>query len=312
MNNTLTTSALLGSLLLGACATAPQPPLALVEARATLRRAEADPAVGALAPLELKKAADSLARATKLLDDGGSRDGIESAAYIARQQALTALAIADAKSSDAAIAGAQTERERVRADLRSAEAQAGIAQAQAGMAQAQAGAARQQAAVSEQRADSAEQRNLQAQAQATEAQQQAGLLQQRLNTLQATQTERGMLVTLGDVLFESNHADIKPGAQGSLRKLADFLHSYPKRGVLIEGHTDNIGSAGANETLSRRRADAVGAMLAGMGVAGPRVATVGYGEDYPVADNRSDSNRALNRRVEIYIAESDQPVRARR
>ena len=121
-----------------------------------------------------------------------------------------------------------------------------------------------------------------------------------------------MLVTLGDVLFESNHADIKPGAQVSLRKLADFLHSYPKRGVLIEGHTDNIGSAGANETLSRRRADAVGTMLAGMGVAGPRVATVGYGEDYPVADNRSDSNRALNRRVEIYIAESDQPVRARR
>ena len=73
------------------------------------------------------------------------------------------------------------------------------------------------------------------------------MLQQRLNTLQATQTERGMLVTLGDVLFESNHADIKPGAQGSLRKLADFLHSYPKRGVLI----------GIAPTASARRRESV-------------------------------------------------------
>lgn len=310
MNLTLTTSALLGSLLLGACASTPQPSLALIEARSALRTAEADPAVASLAPLELKKATDSMERANRLLAEDRSKDSIDSAAYIAGQQARTAMAIAQAKGNDAAIAGAQSERERLRADLRGAEAQ---------RAQAQAGAARRQAAVSEQRADSADQRSVLAQAQATEAQQQAGqlqqqatLLQQRLDAMQATPTERGMLVTLGDVLFESNRADVKPGAQTSLRKLADFLQSYPTRLVLIEGHTDNVGAAATNEALSRRRAESVNDVLAGMGVAGRRVSTVGYGEDYPVADNRSETNRALNRRVEIYIAENDQPVRARR
>ncbi|NRF67116.1 OmpA family protein [Aquincola sp. S2] len=311
MKHTLTTGALLGSLLLAACATTPMPPPALVEARSALRQAEADPAVAALAPLELKKAVDALQRANTLFaEDRSSPAAIDSAAYIAGQQARTAMAAAQAKGNEAAIAGAQVERERIRADLRTAEAQR--ARAQTGVALAQAGMAREQAAVSAQRADSADQRSALAQAQATEAQQQTAQLQQRLSALQATPTERGLLVTLGDVLFETNQAAIKPAAQGSLRKLAEFLQVYPGRVILIEGHTDNVGTAATNEVLSRRRADAVNAMLAGMGVSGQRVTTVGYGEDYPVADNITDTNRALNRRVEIYIAENDQPIRTRR
>ena len=296
MNHTLTAGALLAALMIGACATTQAPPPALVEARATVRNAELDPAVLSFAPLELKKATASLTRANELLAKGEPVADVNSAAYIANQQAKTALAVAKAKTNDTAVGASQVERERARADVRTVEAQR----------------AQTQTAAAEQRATGAEQQAAAATANAAGVQQQNAQLQQRLNELQAKQTERGMLVTLGDVLFEYNRAEVKPGAQASLRKLADFLQQYPNRQVLIEGYTDDTGSAAYNEALSLRRADAVDSALVGMGVAAQRVATVGYGKDFPIASNSSDTNRALNRRVEVYIAENDQPVRARR
>ena len=310
MNRTLTTSALLTSLLLGACATTQAPPQALLEARTMLRQAELDPAVLTHAPLELREASASLTRANQLQAQGEPLAAIVSAAYIASQQTKTATAIAQAKGNDGTIAGADVERERTRADIRTgeakrAQAEATTAQAQAATAQAQTTAARQQTANAEQRASGAELQANAAMATAADAKQQ-------LADLQAKQTDRGMLVTLGDVLFESNRAEVKPSAQASLRKLADFLQKNPSRQVLIEGHTDSMGSAAANNNLSRRRADAVDNALIAMGIASQRASAVGYGEDYPVADNATDTNRALNRRVEVYIAENDQPVKQRR
>ncbi|HEV8690360.1 MAG TPA: OmpA family protein [Ideonella sp.] len=299
MNRTPFTAALgvaISAALLTACSTVTLPPPALSQARGAVRSAELDPAVLNLAPLELKKATDSLARANALFNQGKPAAEVSSAAYVANVQAQTAVAIAQAKTHDTAITGMQAEREKARAD---AQAMA------ASKAQVQAGA-------SERRAVSAEQQTAVAQASASDAQQLAAQLKLRLAELQAQQTERGMLVTLGDVLFETGRSDVKPAAQTSLHKLADFLAQYPARRVLIEGHTDNVGSSLYNEGLSLRRAEAVDTALIGMGVAGKRVATVGYGEDYPVADNATDTNRALNRRVEVYIAENDQPVRARR
>ena len=310
MNRTLIAGAVLSSLILGACATSQPPPTALVDARTTLRQAELDPAVLTHAPLELKKATDSLNRANRLQEQGEPVDEIRSAAHVANQQAKTAMAIAKAKGNDVAIAGAEADRERARSEMLAG--QASRAQADTRAAQAQSSNAQQQAASAEQRASGAEARTLAAQAGAADARRQADQLQQQLAELQATQTERGMLVTLGDVLFENNRADVKPGAQASLAKLAAFLQQNPSRSVLIEGHTDSVGSAASNATLSRRRADAVDGALEGLGLAANRATTVGYGEDYPVADNTSASNRALNRRVEIYIAGNDQPVKPRR
>jgi outer membrane protein OmpA-like peptidoglycan-associated protein len=303
MNRTLTASALLTSLLVGACATSQPPPAALVEARATLRSAELDANVLTYAPLELKKATASLTRADQLQDKGEPVADIRSAAYIASQQAKTAMAIAQAKGNEVAIASAEVDREHMRGDMLAGQAQR--AQAAAQSAQARSSVAQQQAANAEQRASGAE-------AQAAAARSQADQLAQQLAALQATQTERGMLVTLGDVLFEFNRAEVKPEAQVSLHKLADFLQQHPTRHILIEGHTDSVGSAAANNTLSLRRADAVDMALVGMGLAAQRVTTVGYGEEFPVADNATDTNRALNRRVEVYIAENDQPVPLRR
>jgi len=324
MNRTLATGALMSSLLLGACATAPSPPPALVEARGVVLGAETDPAVNALAPLELKKATDTLARANLLMTKGEPQAEISSAAYVASQQARTAMAIAQAKGNDTAIAGSEADRERARADMRTLEAtrargQADVARAQTGVAREQAAQAEQRASGAEQRASGAEQRASGAEqqaalalAQAGSAQMQSAELQQRLADLQAQKTERGMLVTLGDVLFESGRSDVKPAAQGALLKLAGFLQQYPNRRILIEGFTDDVGAAAYNQGLSRRRAEAVDAALLGMGVSAQRMATVGYGEEYPVASNTSDTNRAMNRRVEVIIADSDQPVRARR
>lgn len=310
LKRTLAASALLTTLILGACATTQLPPPALVEARSTVRSAQLDGSVQTQAPLELKKATDSLNRANALLDKGEPMADVSSAAYIANQQAKTAMSIAKAKSNDIAMGAAELERERARSDMRTAETQ---------RARAQTGAARQQTALAEQRASGAEQRAVgaeqqaaDAQASASDAQQQAADLQQRLTELQAKQTERGMLVTLGDVLFESGRSEVKPGAQNSLGKLATFLKEYPTRHILIEGHTDNIGSASYNEALSQRRANAVESSLMRMGVPANRVTTAGYGKEFPIADNGSATNRALNRRVEVYIADNDQPVKSRR
>ncbi len=288
--------------LFAGCASAPTVTPALQQARSTVRSAEADPAVLKYASLDVKKAGDSLKRAEELSANRESPADIDSAAYIASTQARTAMALAKAATEEEAIKAAEADRERARADANArranvAQAQAANAQIAAANASAEASAARQQAAT--------------AQADAANAQAQAAALQQELADLQAQQTDRGMLVTLGDVLFEFGRAEIKPTAQASIAKLAKYLNQHPDRRVLIEGFTDSVGSDQANLTLSQRRSQAVADALRAQGVDPARVSTRGYGEAYPVANNASSSDRALNRRVEVYISNDNQPVRAR-
>ena len=281
--------------LLAGCAGAPTVTPALKQARANVGAAEADPAVLKYASLDVKKAADSLRRAEELSARRESLADIDSAAYVASTQARTAMAIGRAATDEEAIKAAEADRERARADANARRAN--VAQAQAANASADANAARQQAAA--------------ANADAAQAQAQAAALQRELAELQARQTDRGMLVTLGDVLFEFGRADIKPAAQGAIGKLAGYLNQHPDRRVLIEGFTDSIGSDAVNMALSQRRSQAVADALRARGVDPTRIATRGYGEAYPVAGNSSSSDRAMNRRVEVYISNDDQPVRAR-
>jgi outer membrane protein OmpA-like peptidoglycan-associated protein len=309
MKHALTTGAAAAFLILAGCASAPEAPQELLAARSAVQSAESDPAVLSYAPNELRRATASLQRANALLAQRESLSEISSAAYVAQQQARTAIALARAKSDEEAIKTAEADRERARADMRAAEA--ARAQARANAAEGRAAVATARAMTAEQRAAAANADAAAAQASAADAQAQAAQLQQQLMDLQARPTDRGALVTLGDVLFEFNRAEIKTTAQGELRKLAEFLKKHPDRQVLIEGHTDDIGSVAYNENLSRRRAEAVANALAGMGVPSPRVTAVGYGKSYPVAANTSDTNRALNRRVEVYISDNDQPVRPR-
>jgi outer membrane protein OmpA-like peptidoglycan-associated protein len=130
-------------------------------------------------------------------------------------------------------------------------------------------------------------------------------------SLNAKQTERGTLVTFGDVLFDLNKADLKPSGLVNVNKLAEFLQQTPDRKVIIEGYTDSSGSASYNQSLSERRANSVRMALVKMGVGPERIVVQGYGKEYPVADNTSNSGRAQNRRVEVTISNDNQPVAPR-
>jgi len=129
----------------------------------------------------------------------------------------------------------------------------------------------------------------------------ATALATELANLKAQQTDRGMVLTVGDVLFAAGKAEVGPGAQRSIDKLADFLKAYPKRNVVIEGHTDNIGDEGFNIKLSQQRADAVRDLLVARGVAPQRIRTKGYGPKFPVVENDSAAGRQQNRRVEVLV-----------
>ncbi|MFA7945412.1 OmpA family protein [Pseudomonas brenneri] len=136
-------------------------------------------------------------------------------------------------------------------------------------------------------------------------------IKQLQNSLNAKQTERGTLVTFGDVLFATNKADLKSSGLVNINKLAQFLQENPDRKVIVEGYTDSTGSAAYNQTLSERRATSVQVALIKMGVNPSRIVTAGYGKEYPVADNASVSGRAMNRRVEVTISNDNQPVKPR-
>ena len=133
----------------------------------------------------------------------------------------------------------------------------------------------------------------------------------QLRGLNAKQTERGTLVTFGDVLFDFDQASLKANSRDSITTLANYLIKNPDRKVIVEGYTDSKGSAAYNQGLSERRANAVKNALVRAGVDPSRIVAQGYGKEYPVASNATNSGRAQNRRVEVTISNDNQPVAPR-
>lgn len=136
---------------------------------------------------------------------------------------------------------------------------------------------------------------------ARQAEARAQRLEQELADVKQQQTERGTIYTLGDTLFATNKADLKPGSQSSFDRLARVLNETPNRKIIVEGHTDSTGAEDYNLTLSQRRADAVKNYLVSQGVDAGRITAVGKGEGFPVASNDTPSGRQQNRRVEVII-----------
>jgi outer membrane protein OmpA-like peptidoglycan-associated protein len=130
-------------------------------------------------------------------------------------------------------------------------------------------------------------------------------LTDQLFSLGTTQTERGMVMTLGDMLFSPGHSRLNPSANETVLKLAQFLRINPKREIRIEGYTDDSGDDERNLTLSRQRAQSVAKTLTALGVDAGRLQVVGYGKDYPVASNASAEGRAKNRRVEVVFSDEE-------
>ena len=291
--NLMKAIAFAGALMLAACSTVPTTTPTLDEARADFVAANNNPQVATYAPLEFKQASEALDRANQAAAKRESLDTIDRLAYVAKQRIATAQEVAKSKAAEAEVANASRERDRVQLEARTAEADrakrdANAAQAQAAAAQAQAQDAQAQAAAAQQ--------------QAAQQAERAAHLEALLVELHAQKTERGMVVTIGDVLFATDRAELNANGMATVRKLAEIMTQNPDRTVMVEGFTDSTGSASHNKDLSERRAASVAQALVGLGVSRERVGMRGYGEAFPVAPNNTASNRQLNRRVEIVLS----------
>ena len=131
-------------------------------------------------------------------------------------------------------------------------------------------------------------------------------LEQQLADLKARQTDRGLELTLSDVLFEFDKANLTPGALLSLAPLVTFLRENPDQTISIEGHTDSLGSDAYNQQLSQHRAEAVRDFLVQSGISVDRITARGMGKSYPVASNATEAGRQQNRRVEMVISNQEQ------
>ena len=136
------------------------------------------------------------------------------------------------------------------------------------------------------------------------ASQQISSLTRQLENLQLRQTESGVVVTLGDVLFASGEVQLVEGGQSSLEEVVDLLQTEPDKKIRVEGHTDSRGDAEANLELSEQRAQAVREALINLGVAADRVTALGMGEDFPIASNEDEAGRAQNRRVDVILLDN--------
>ena len=130
-------------------------------------------------------------------------------------------------------------------------------------------------------------------------------IEKELAELQAKQTDRGAVITLGNILFEVNKSALLPGGFLAIDKLSDFLKKYPSRNLSIEGHTDSRGSDMYNLGLSQQRANSVFSALMQRGIESRRMTIEGHGEQYPVASNDTEAGRQQNRRVEVIILNED-------
>jgi outer membrane protein OmpA-like peptidoglycan-associated protein len=266
------------SLVLAACATAPVIPQGAAEARTKLTGLQSDPALANLAPAALKDAEAAVQTAEQPVSKKDAELGAYRV-YMADRQVEIAMARASTQYSEDQRAKLADERDRARLAARTREADA---------AHNEAAMARNDADIARSDADE---------------------MQKQIDLLQAEATDRGLVLTLGDVLFATGRSEVKVGSASNLNKLVAFLNKYPDRKVQIEGHTDNVGSLDSNQGLSQRRAESVKSYLVQQGISAQRLSASGMGESQPVSDNESESGRQQNRRV-VAIIDNAPPATA--
>jgi outer membrane protein OmpA-like peptidoglycan-associated protein len=283
-------AAAVASALLSGCATAPVQPDGASRARSKLTQLQSDPNLATRAPAATKEA-DAAVRVAEQPEV--DKDLAAYRVYLADRKVEIARAQAETSFAEDQRVQLGAQREKARLDSRTREADA---------AKGQVAAARAEGAEQKVAADQARGEADAAHAAAASSEQQATELQRQIDVLQAKPTDRGLVLTLGDVLFTSGQADLKTGASSHLEKLVAFLDKYPDRAVAIEGYTDSVGSEEYNQGLSQRRAESVESYLTGQGIDAARLSASGKGESDPVAGNDSAAGRQQNRRVEVIIS----------
>jgi outer membrane protein OmpA-like peptidoglycan-associated protein len=281
----------------------------LEQARSAYAQAKADRNVEAFAPMAFADAGKALQAA----EQAKSPEDKAQLAYLAEKRAQIATASAEAKMAERDGEKMGRETSDMIAEKRTQEARIAMKQAEEAKAAAAAEAERaarataaaqaqaQEAARAKAEAEQARQAAAAEAERAARAKAEADQLVKEMADLKAKQTERGIVLTMGEVLFATGKSDLSSAAAQSVNKLAEFLQKNPNRNVLIEGHTDSTGSDELNMTLSQKRADAVKEALTGKGVSADRITTKGYGKKYPVASNDTPAGRSQNRRVEVII-----------
>jgi outer membrane protein OmpA-like peptidoglycan-associated protein len=262
------------ALAIAGCASTPKSNEVLESARSVVQAAEADPNAAKYAAVDLQAAKSDLAVADAAFvrhDD----PSIAQPAYMAAQNARLAQLRGAAKADDARVAAGQAERDRIVLAARTNQV------------------------------DSANRAKDAANRATDDAKENAARLQAEVDALKAKPTDRGLVLTLGDVLFETGSATLSSGAARNMDRLVQFLTDHPERLVQIDGFTDSVGTDSFNQDLSQHRADAVRYQLVSRGISSTRIATQGYGKAYPVAGNSESSGRQLNRRVEVVIGEDN-------
>jgi outer membrane protein OmpA-like peptidoglycan-associated protein len=264
---------------LTACQTTPPLNADLAAASSAVDEARANPYVARTAGVEFDRAQKALQRAQMAWSEDRNVEETRHLAYLATQRARIALAVGSQAQADERIQQAGTLREQAKLQARTREAES--ATQMASTAQAEAQAAQRQASSQASRAEG---------------------LEQDLQALRARNTQRGLVVTLGDVLFDTGKTTLHSGAQKTIDQLVQVLKQYPQRRVRVEGYTDSVGSEESNLLLSRRRAEAFADALVQGGVAADRIEALGWGEGKPLAGNVTAAGRQQNRRVEILFS----------
>jgi outer membrane protein OmpA-like peptidoglycan-associated protein len=269
LNATLASAAL----LLAACAADAVEDPGASKVRADLSAIQANPNLANRAPIAMQEAAAAVHNA-EVPDTDAAQTGY--LVYIADRKVQIAKSLAQAQYAEDQRKSLSAKSDQMRLDARTHEADAAHSQADA--------------------ANSA----------ASAAQSKNDELVAQLAALNAKKTERGIELTLGDVLFSSGRAELKAGGAGNLDKLVVALADVPARRVMIEGYTDSQGGEDMNMALSQRRADAVSLYLTGHGIDAGRITATGKGQGYPVAGNETAEGRQLNRRVQVTIQDAAQ------
>jgi outer membrane protein OmpA-like peptidoglycan-associated protein len=287
-SSTLVATAVAFALLAG-CAAAPTKPAGADSLRSRLTQLQGNPELGGRAPLAIKDAEVAVRAAEQPQADKVLGAHL---VFIADRKIATAQAQAESNFAVEQRKVLGEQRDAMRLQARTQEADKANRNAESANRNAESANRRADAATAD--ADAARDATSNAQNSAAE-------LQRQIDELQAKVTDRGLVLTLGDVLFASGTANLNT-SDNHLAKLAGFLNKYPERTTTIEGHTDSIGSEAYNQALSQRRADAVKAYLVAQGIDGTRLTSIGKGEGSPVGDNGSNTGRQQNRRVEVIIA----------
>lgn len=328
MNRSLTrVSLLLMLVLLSACTAAPKKDLALERVRDELDNLKSNQELAGYAPMALGEAERALRKAEMATGDDLYRTYL---VYMADRRIQIARTMAEREQYEQVLD--QLEEDRSAMLIRASQLEADHARMEAERARLlvattseEAERAREEKETAQKKeaesaraaqlsAEEADQARRLAESRASEAEfarreaelasQQVTSLTRQLENLQLRETESGVVVTLGDVLFASGEAELVEGGRSSLEEVVDLLQTEPDKKIRVEGHTDSSGDSDANLLLSEQRAQAVRAALIELGVASERVTALGMGEDFPIASNEDEEGRARNRRVDVVLLDN--------